>query len=175
MKHRLFAAIMAVILAAGVCPALAFANPGSVLLVESSHLETEATDDIASGESGTCTWRIDSTGTLIVSPTSGVFGELETRWGYDYDEGVYFTPWHMYRAEITSVRFERTIKAQYCQGMFMNCTQLTSVDLSGLDTSSGPPMTYMFAGCTSLTSLDLSPLDTSNVEGMGWMFSGCTP
>ena len=58
--------------------------------------------------------------------------------------------------------------------MFKYCTSLTSIDLSGLDTSNVTAMNYMFQGCTGLTSIDLTPLDTSNVTGMSNMFSGCT-
>ena len=34
-------------------------------------------------------------------------------------------------------------------------------------------MSQMFDGCTSLSSLDLSGWDTSNVTNMGHMFGGC--
>ena len=170
----LFSLLSAVALAVALRPMIALAVSDNDLVAGDAIFETQADDDIASGESGTCTWRIDSNGALVVSPSNGSFGELETSWSYNYGEGVYRTPWHMYRAEITSVSFEGTVKAQYCTGLFMNCTKLVSVDLAGLDITSTRDLSHMFEGCTSLTSLDLSPLDTSNVEGMGWMFSGCS-
>lgn len=49
----------------------------------------------------------------------------------------------------------------------------TSIDLSGLDTSTATDMSYMFAYCDRLTELDLSCLDTSNVTNMHSMFSQC--
>ncbi|MDO4428678.1 MAG: FctA domain-containing protein, partial [Atopobiaceae bacterium] len=58
--------------------------------------------------------------------------------------------------------------------MFSGCSGLTSLDLSGLDTSSVTGMTSMFSGCSGLTSLDLSGLDTSKVEEMGNMFYDCS-
>ncbi len=58
--------------------------------------------------------------------------------------------------------------------MFIDCTSLTSLDLSGFDTSSVTDMRSMFDHCTSLTSLDLSGFDTSSVTDMRSMFDHCT-
>ncbi len=57
--------------------------------------------------------------------------------------------------------------------MFAYCTGLTSLDLSGFDTSAVTSMTYMFDHCTGLTSLDLSSFDTSAVTDMDHMFAHC--
>ncbi|WP_412471820.1 BspA family leucine-rich repeat surface protein [Halobacteriovorax sp. RT-1-4] len=54
---------------------------------------------------------------------------------------------------------------------FMNNTSLTSVDMTGLDTSSVVTMSYMFNGATALTTLDLSGFNTSNVDSMTQVFS----
>ena len=58
-------------------------------------------------------------------------------------------------------------------GMFDGCTSLTSLDLSGWNTSNVTDMSDMFQTCSSLTSLDLSHFDTSNVTSMERMFTGC--
>ena len=82
--------------------------------------------------------------------------------------------------------------------MFMNCWALTSVDLSGLNTSSVTTMECMFEGCkvlttvrglntagvsilskmfwncSALTTLDLSVFNTSSVTTMQNMFYGCS-
>lgn len=58
--------------------------------------------------------------------------------------------------------------------MFNNCTNLTSLDLSWLDTSNVTEMISMFSFCSRLTSLDLSSFNTSNVTKMGEMFRYCT-
>ena len=55
----------------------------------------------------------------------------------------------------------------------MACSGLTSLDLSGWNTSNVTNMGYMFSGCTSLTSLDLSGWDTSKVTFSTSMFDGC--
>ena len=58
--------------------------------------------------------------------------------------------------------------------MFSGCSALTSLDVSGLDTSKVTDMSEMFSGCSALTSLSLSGLDTSKVTDMRDMFSGCS-
>ena len=57
-------------------------------------------------------------------------------------------------------------------GMFANCNSLTSLDLSNFDTSKVTDMSYMFTLCQNLTSLDLRNFDTSKVTNMKWMFGG---
>ena len=59
-------------------------------------------------------------------------------------------------------------------GMFEACFSLTSIDLSGFDTSQATNMNGMFVACLALTSLDLSGFDTSQVTNMGSMFEGCS-
>lgn len=58
--------------------------------------------------------------------------------------------------------------------MFLSCTQLASLDLEGLDTSSVTNMGSMFFGCSALTNIDVSGFNTSNVVNMMHMFSGCS-
>ena len=58
--------------------------------------------------------------------------------------------------------------------MFAYCSGLTSLDLSGFNTSAVTNMDYMFAFCSKLTSLDLSGLNTSAVTNMASMFYSCS-
>ena len=58
--------------------------------------------------------------------------------------------------------------------MFEECESLTDLDLSGLDTRNTTDMSWMFTGCSSLESLDLSGFDTSKVSDMSGMFWGCS-
>ncbi len=75
-----------------------------------------------------------------------------------------------------------TSKVQYMRGMFRDCTNLQSLDVSGFDTSSVLAMgnqaasTYggMFQNCSSLEELDLTNFDFSNNTNMDAMFYGCT-
>ena len=58
--------------------------------------------------------------------------------------------------------------------MFYNCPSLTSLDVSGFDTSSVADMGEMFRDCSSLTSLDVSGFDTSAVTNMSFIFANCS-
>ena len=59
-------------------------------------------------------------------------------------------------------------------GMFSNCSSLTSLDLSSFDTSNVTDMSNIFSNCSSLINLDLSDFDTSKVTDMSDMFSNCS-
>lgn len=56
---------------------------------------------------------------------------------------------------------------------FSNCGSLTSLDVSGFNTSNVTNMNSMFISCSSLTSLDVSHFNTSNVTDMYQLFSNC--
>ena len=58
--------------------------------------------------------------------------------------------------------------------MFSGCSKLTSLDVSGWDTSSVAGMDNMFYNCSNLTSLDVSGWDTSSVTSMQSMFEYCS-
>lgn len=58
--------------------------------------------------------------------------------------------------------------------LFLGSTNLTSVDLTGFDTSNVTNMNYVFNGCSSLQSLDLTGFDTSNVTTISGMFDSCS-
>ena len=60
----------------------------------------------------------------------------------------------------------------YC--MFLGCSGLTSLDVTGFATSKVSNMRTMFFGCSGLTSLDVSKFVTSIVENMSGMFKGCS-
>ncbi len=58
--------------------------------------------------------------------------------------------------------------------MFGGCSKLTTLDLSGFDTSSATDLGHMFALCSGLTSLDVTGFNTSNATNMVCMFEGCS-
>ena len=53
-------------------------------------------------------------------------------------------------------------------------SSITTIDLSGLDTSNVTTMRYMFNTCSNLTSLDFSTFNTKKVTNMNNMFAGCS-
>lgn len=66
-----------------------------------------------------------------------------------------------------------TQKVTNMYGMFYGCSSLTGLDLSSLDTQNVTNMVLMFYGCSGLKALDLSPLDTQKVTKMDYIFTEC--
>ena len=64
-----------------------------------------------------------------------------------------------------------TSKVTSMKGMFWNCTELTTLDLTKFDTSRVTDMSYMFCGANKLQSIDVSTFDTSSVTDMSYMFA----
>lgn len=60
------------------------------------------------------------------------------------------------------------------QRMFYGCKNLASLDLSNFDTRKVTNMRDMFERCSSLKSLNLSGFSTENVTNMSKMFEGCS-
>lgn len=60
------------------------------------------------------------------------------------------------------------------QRMFYGCKNLASLDLSNFDTRKVTNMREMFERCSSLKSLNLSGFSTENVTDMSKMFEGCS-
>ena len=134
-------------------------------------LATLSSDTVtASGTCGTVTWTLYDDGELVLAPTSGDEGTLESFSGH-YNGA----PWYRYNNKITSVDITGTVHAGESLGyMFYDCYNMESADLSGLDTSNVTDMSDMFSCCESLTSLDVSGFDTSSVADMSCMFYGCS-
>lgn len=124
-----------------------------------------------------------STKELVYSNSSTYGGGSEGSWlpleqtninPTDYSDWAF----NSYRSSIASVEWDESngkvegLTSMYY--MFYNCTSLTALDLSGLDTSLVTDMSYMFQNCKSLTSLDLSGFDTSQVTEMSYIFRYCS-
>ena len=82
--------------------------------------QATATDNIASGTSGTCSWLIDKDGKLIIWPTNdtnGTLGNITSLTG---------APWYEKRENIKKVEFLNGVKADTssCKALFYNCTNL---------------------------------------------------
>ena len=75
---------------------------------------------------------------------------------------------------ITGMSYLNTSEVIYMNWMFLECSKLTSVDVSHFNTSKVISMYSMFNSCTGLTSLDLSSFNTSKVAVMLRMFYNST-
>lgn len=71
----------------------------------------------------------------------------------------------------TQVSSKKVIFNEDCSAMFFQCSKLSSIDFTNVDTSQVTSMEGMFV-YSSMTSLDVSNFDTSNVTEMSLMFAG---
>ncbi|MDF7665754.1 BspA family leucine-rich repeat surface protein [Bifidobacterium sp. ESL0745] len=59
------------------------------------------------------------------------------------------------------------------RGMFNDCVNLESADLTNLATNNVTDMSYMFQNCSSLTSLDLSSFNIGSSTSIDYILYGC--
>lgn len=144
--------------------------------LETAETETQDTQDeiyqllndsgnIADGEIdesyGHIIWVIDKNGKLTVSGTGNYapyMGDVP--------------PWYPYAQQITSAVINVT-QITSTSSMFLNCNNMTSVNLNGLETSNVTDMNRMFYGCSALSELDVSHFNTDSVTSMFLMFGRC--
>lgn len=94
--------------------------------------------------------------------------------GRTYDTVLYSNTVFRANTNITSVTLgDVGFSDNSMRLLFGECSALTQVDLSAVDTSSVTNMSYVFYSCSALKSLDLSALDTGRVTTMRGMFSMC--
>lgn len=101
-----------------------------------------------------------------------VFAGFEGGISSGYDNQI----WADYKTSIISVYVAdgQLLKPQNCMSWFRGCSNLTSFNQAGWDTSSCWITKCMFQSCTNLEELILSNFDTSNVNNTFEMFDGCT-
>ena len=105
-----------------------------------------------------------TTNTLYIQGNDGVIANYNS--SYLFSEFSKLT-------EIENINLLDTSNVTRMDGMFYDCRNLTSLDVSKFDTSKVTDMRIMFSSCNKLTSLDVSKFDTSKVTDMDSMFSGC--
>ena len=84
--------------------------------------------------------------------------------------------WFFDFAKLTAIEglnYLNTSQVTSMYDMFANCSNLTSIDLSGFRTAEVTTMQGMFYHCQGLTTLDLSTFRTDKVENMEDMFKDC--
>lgn len=127
-----------------------------------------AGDDKDGGVYAGVPWRITSDDALII-------GKEGNTYTFDRSEEQDGYPWETYADYLKTVKFEGTVYGKGNIGsMFLMCNSLTSMDLSGFDTSNVTGMEGMFFGCSSLTYLDVSGFDTSKMTNFSAMFCDCS-
>ena len=88
-----------------------------------------------------------------------------------------FAYWFYKMENLTSIiglNYLNTSMVRVMEGMFRECSKLTTLDLSSFNTENVRNMQFMFYKCSELTSLNLSSFNTSNVSTLSQMFFGCS-
>ena len=173
--------LLPVIVIATVLASALFAVPVSALAQEASagdYLEPQSSI-LASGTSGTCSWKIDDTGLLTISPTdgtAGVLGELNgtALQGYDF---VNTAPWGKanIKVDYTSVYVSKGVSAgDSFKGAFAG-SKITTADLANLDVATTRNFSSVFAACHSLTSFTwpTSMKSDNEIADMNNIFNSC--
>ena len=97
---------------------------------------------------------------------------------YDIPDGSYLPGWNSQASSITTVVFDDSFKdarPTRCYCWFEDCTSLTTINgIENLNTENVTEMESMFLRCSSLSTLDLSGFNTAKVKYMSYMFQGCS-
>ena len=165
---------------------------GFNLVAEAQGIETQSDEAATSGTWGTCEWNLDEDGVLTIS--GGVAESLryeDVPWidirediekvnitgNITFDkEGISLNGlfWRCENlTEIQGLENLDTSQVTNMSEMFLGCSGLKDLDVSGFDTSQVTSMSEMFLGCSGLKELDVSGFDTSQVTSMSYMFGGC--
>ena len=121
------------------------------------------------GTYGTCAWDIDANGKLTLAPQSG-----DTSCTLGSVNGFSSIPWYSNRTNVLSIEVAQGVAANVnSKFLFSQLGNVTTINITNLDTSNVTNMNSMFYNCTSLTSLDVTNFDTSNVTDMEFMFYNC--
>ena len=112
-------------------------------------------------------WRISGSITSVVFDSSFANARPTTCFGWFRDmENL---------TSITGLNYLNTTDVTYMGAMFLNCTSLTSLDLSRFNTSKVTEMYNMFNGCSNLTTIYGGyGWNTDAVTSSDGMFLGCT-
>ena len=94
----------------------------------------------------------------------------------DFSKCQYLSSMFYSNKNLVSIKFLDEFKGKNITStsyLFGGCFNLTSLDISNLNTEYVVDMSNMFANCWKLTSIDLSNFNTKNVKNMNWMFEDC--
>ena len=131
--------------------------------------------DISEAGDGSVMAYVEKTGEVLEPAPSNAKIYSNDEKVNDMSKPIYATPLSEtntnYAYKLTIGGKDGIIANESMIGYFYEFTNMTSIDLSALDTSEVTNMSNMFSACISLTSLDVSNFDTSKVIDMSDMFS----
>ena len=79
-------------------------------------------------------------------------------------------------SKLTNIKNIQNLKTNYmtnATGMFMYCSSLTTLDVSGFDMSKVTSIDNMFQGCESLSEIDVSNWNTTSISDASGAFTRC--
>ena len=133
--------------------------------------------DISEAGDGSVMAYVEKTGEVLEPAPSNAKIYSNDEKVNDMSKPIYATPLSEtntnYAYKLTIGGKDGIIANESMIGYFYEFTNMTSIDLSVLDTSEVTNMSNMFSACISLTSLDVSNFDTSKVIDMSDMFDQC--
>ena len=166
-------------------------NGSDDFYVPPSELPGNGSTVVDSDVQETCTWRLYTDGTMVISPTNGVSGNLGNI-GINSDptnfhEGLY-PSWRRIKDSVNYIVIDEGVSAGIALGgAFAEMPSLEYVNLRNLDTSNcTASMVYLFKNDTNLKKIDFgSNFTTSQILGgldkqsgarryIDWMFQNCT-
>ncbi len=168
-KARILAAVMAAALMTGAIPVSPIAEYFDSNVITASAETNVVQWDKNEIHDAVKTWAISSVVFLDNKPENGT---VRTAGSVSSDGSIVAGPANdtsgiMY---IWADKGGKVIAPADCSWLFYNMQTLTSIDLSGLNTSNVTDMSHMFEYCVNLNNLDLSGFDTSSVTTIYNMF-----
>ncbi len=79
-------------------------------------------------------------------------------------------------SNLVSIEFSKKFKTEHMvnmRGMFKDCKNLQTLDITNFNTKKVTDLSYMFDNCILLKSVTLDHLDTRNVRDISYMFANC--
>lgn len=125
-------------------------------------------ENVADGPNQTIT---DINGSSHTGYVWGGIESIEATCAEDVPWHEYADPYYGYQS--VSVADGCTVSPASCAWWFYGAWHLTSVSLTGLETSGTTSFAHMFDGCSNLQDLDATPLDTSSATSTAYMFNYC--
>ncbi|WP_270405192.1 BspA family leucine-rich repeat surface protein [Candidatus Collinsella stercoripullorum] len=162
-------------------------------LLKAVESQTISGNDVShTGNIGTCVWRVDEQGCLIISPSEGGVGSIDN---LPYEP----MPWDSISSDITSIRITGSIRCKDPSVLCRNCDYLQEIDLTGLDITESTSIDWLahnkpalktvtwqnanfssitsaigaFSDCPLLSSIAISTSEAPSSLNCRFLFSGC--
>ena len=121
---------------------------------------------VGTGKCGTCIWKLDEKGTLLIAPEEGESGVLD---------GTDAWPWKAYDGKITALTVANVVYApEDASGLFAHLPNLLTADISGLDLEKTQDISGMFEYCEKLNEIiGLGGLNTPGLKKADSVFAYC--